>query len=276
MEINRKYLSPEAGDEGGYGLGDDEVKTSPFRFGGNFGVTKLKKFEWIPNAGKDGAEQEALDIIFDINGTDKSYRLFPVTKVFSKQNQELTDKDSAEYKEAKKLAVGNLNNVVTHILNALLPKETVQAGLSKPTKSFKEYTQNAASLLPKDFNTRLLDIFMQYQWNITEGQNRTYLELPKKMSYGAWLKPAIEGVWTEKRAENIQESTREALWYENEKGEKHPFTKNGWFMLSNFANQQRTAGTGDTTSAGAAMNAAPSAANTPVTPTTPPSTASSW
>lgn len=278
MEINRKFFSPEAGEEG-YGYGNDEFKQSPFVFGGNFGLAKLTKFEWIPNAGKDGAEQEALDIVFNINGTDKSHRLFPITKVYDKKNQELTDKESAEYKEAAKNARGNLSNIVTHILNALLDKETVQATLSRPTKSFKDYAQLAQSVLPKDFAERKLDIFMQYQWQISEGQNRTYLDLPKKMVYGAWLKPAIEGKWVEKRADNIQESTREALWYENEKGDKHPFTRNGWFMLSNFANQQRTDGTsGSTTAGAAAMNAgtgqAP-AASAPTT-TTPPSTASAW
>ena len=51
----------------GYGYQTDEVKISPFNFGGNFGVTNLIKFEWIPNGGASGAEQEALDVTFVIN-----------------------------------------------------------------------------------------------------------------------------------------------------------------------------------------------------------------
>lgn len=245
---------------GGYGYASDEVKQSPFNFGLNAGVTKLKKFEWIPNAGKDGAEQEALDIVFNINGTDKSYRMFPVVKAFGKNNEEITDPNAQEFKDA----ITDFNARITHILHAFMDSDTVRAGLSRPITSFKEFCTVAMSLLPKDYAEKPLDIFMQFQWQPDEGQNKTYLEIPKKMKYGAWLKPAQPGKWKEVRKANPSDNDRDALYYVNEEvpagqpEQRHPFVKNGWFMQSNFAHQQKEGGSAaDSSSAattGAVMN----------------------
>lgn len=222
----------------GYGYASDEVKVSPFSFGLNAGAARLTKFEWIPNGGKDGAEQEALDIVFTINGTDRSYRMFPVVKAFGKNNEEITDPNAAEFKEA----IVDFNARVTHILHAYIDSDSIKAGFSRPIANFKEFCQVAMSMLPKGYSEVPLDIFMQFQWQLKDGQERTYLEIPNKMKYGAWLKPAQPGTWTEHKVPNPGENVREALFYTNEKGEKHPFIKNGWFMNSNFANQQRAAG----------------------------------
>src|SRR5688500_17577353 len=87
---------------GMYGYEDDTVKVSNLHFGGNFGKTFLTKFEHTFKGGKDGADQEALDITFNINGTDKSYRMFPITKAFDAQNNEVTDPNHDAFKEAVK------------------------------------------------------------------------------------------------------------------------------------------------------------------------------
>lgn len=222
---------------GGYGYASDEQKVSPFNFGLNAGNTKLTKFEWIPNGGKDGAEQEALDIVFNINGTDKNYRMFPVVKAFGKNNEEITDPNAPEFKEA----LIDFNARVTHILHAFLDSETIKAGFAKPIANFKEFCQTAMAMLPKDYSEQPLDIFLQFQWSLGD-KERTYLEIPNKMKYGAWLKAAVPGIWTKHTVENPSDDVRKALWYTNEKGEEHPFFKNGWFMNSNFANQQRQDG----------------------------------
>lgn len=222
----------------GYGYASDEVKVNPFSFGGNFGNTKLIKFEWIPNGGKDGAEQEALDVVFSINGVEKSYRMFPIVKAFGKDNEEITDPNAPEFKDA----MIDFNARITHILHAFLDIDTIKAGFARPISSFKEFCQIAMSLLPKDYKDRSLDIFLQYQWQIDQGQGKTYLDIPKKMKYGRWLNAALPGKWEEKKVENPSDTTPRALWYENEKGEVHPFVKNGWFMNSNFAQQQKTGG----------------------------------
>lgn len=235
---------------GGYGYASDEVKVSPFSFGLNAGSARMTKFEWIPNGGKDGAEQEVLNIVFKINGTDKNYRMFPVTKAFDKNNQEVTDPSAPEMQEA----LTDFNARVTHILHAFIDSDTIKAGLSRPIANFKEFCQIVMSLLPKNYAEQPLDIFMQYQWTLREGQERTYLDLPTKMKYGKWVIAAQAGIWTKHVADNPTEDTKKALWYTNEAGEEHPFFKNGWFMNSNFANQQKNGGADASASAATAID----------------------
>lgn len=232
-----------------YGYESDEVKVSPFNFGLNAGKTFLTKFEWIQNGGADGAEQEALDIVFNINDTDKNYRLFPVTKAFLKGGGETTDRNSQEFKDAMK----EFNAKVFHIVHCFVDNETYQAKISRPIASFKEFCTLVQSMLPKDFNKKPLDIFMQFQFQISPEQKRTFLQIPTKMRHGKWLVPAQAGTWTKKLVEDPD--AREALTYENEKGEKHPFVRSGWFMASNFAKQQSIdsepeANTGENTESG--------------------------
>lgn len=237
-EQNGQPSSAQAG--GGYGFTTDEVKVNPFNFGLNAGNCFLIKFEWIPNGGKDGAEQEALDIVFTINGTEKSYRKFPVTKAFDKNQNEITDPNAPEMKEA----MSDFNAVITHILHCYVDIESIKAVMAVPITSFKQFCQIAMSILPKTYKEIPLDIFLQWGWQISTNGDKTYLEIPNKMKYGRFLAPAqapINGSnWEEKRVENPTNSTREALWYEDSAGNKHPFTKNGWFMRSSFASQQRT------------------------------------
>lgn len=220
-----------------YGYASDEVKVSPFVFGLNAGVAFLKKFEWIPNGGKDGAEQEALEIIFDINGTEKSYRKFPVTQAFGKNGEVITDPKSSEFKEA----IQSFNAVITHILGCFVSKDALKAALtSRPITSFKEFAQVTAGLLPKDFSSKSLDIFMQYQWKLREGQSRTYLEIPTSMKSGPWLCPAVPAVgsWKEVRKAEPTDTDQNALIYLDDANNKHPFTRYGKYMKGNSAVQQ--------------------------------------
>jgi len=253
-----------------YGYASDEVSVSPFNFGLNAGVTTLEKFEWIPNGGKDGAEQEALEVIFKINGTDKSYRRFPVTQGFDGNGQAVTDPNSSAFKDA----VMTFNSVVTHILHCFVDIEKIKA--MRPVSSFKEFCQVAASLLPKDFNTIKLDIFMQYQWTIRAGQNRTYLEIPQSMKSGKWLciaVPPVGGEWKEVKRDNPSDNDQKALTYVDNAGNLHPFTRYGRYMKSNSANQQKTADAEQNDVAAANIAHGGASANTP-----PPagSTAASW
>jgi hypothetical protein len=252
----------------GYGYASDEAKVSPFNFGGNFGNCYLTRFEWIPNGGAGGTEGEALDIVFKINGTDKNYRMFPVKHGFGKNQEKITDPNSQEFKDA----LVDFNARVIHILHCFIAKDVLQQALARPIADFKTYCNLVKSLFPGNPSNTPLDIFLQYQWNKSEGQNRTFLEIPKKMSYGAWLTPAQPGIWKEMRAEHIDENTKKALWYVNEKGEEHRFIKNGWFMLSPLANQQRDESSNSggysgssTTNNEAATTQAPDAPTAPVT-----------
>lgn len=220
-----------------YGFTSDEVKQEGgFSFGLNTPAF-LKEFKWIPNAGKDGSELEALEIIFEINGKEKSYRQFPITKAFLKDGGETTDPSTPEFRKE----VQDFNAKIVHILHAFVDIDKIKAALSVPIADFKTFCKICEKILPSNYREIPLDIFMQYQWQISDGRDKTYLEIPRKMSYGAWLCAAKPGVqWVEKRADKITESTRKAIYYVNSENEKeeHPFFRNGWFALSNFANQQ--------------------------------------
>lgn len=227
-----------------YGYASDETKVSPYHFGLNAGVTTLQKLEWIPNGGKSGAEGQALDMVFNINGGERGYRMFPVTKGYDKAGREVTDPTSKEFQDE----VLNFNAKMTHIMSCFIDREAYIAALQRPIEDFKKFCKIIESMLPKNFRDIKLDVFMQYQNEIKEGQSMTFLELPKNMKHGRWICPAMEGSWIEKRLENPSDDAIEALWYEREDGKideatgkvaKHVFVRRGWFMNHNLAKQQR-------------------------------------
>lgn len=218
-----------------YGYQSDEAKSSKFSFGLNAGVARLTKFEWIPNGGKDGAEQEALDIVFNINGQEKGYRKFPITRAYGKNNEVITDRNAPEFRDA----VSQFNACMTHILHCFNDKDTLKAALSIPFTSFKHFAQTLASMLPTNFAEIELDIFMQFQWNIKDGK-RTYLELPNSMKNGPWVQKAHVpvGQWKKVVKEDAADNDQKALTYVDDAGNIHEFTKYGKYMRSNSARVQ--------------------------------------
>jgi len=238
-----------------YGYEDDEVKVSLFNFGLNAGKTYLKEFKYTPNGGKDGAEQDALEIIFTINGQDKGYRQFPVTKAFLKDNKgETTDPTTPEFKAA----VTSAGAIITHIVSCFLDRETYKSATSKRFVNWKDFIDTVTNLLPKNFSSIPLDIFMQWQYQISPGQNRTYLDIPKNMKGGYWLSKAQEGDWKEVLVSKTPKDNDEDVffYYDASKGKKdeskgdvasnfvsvHPFTRRGYFVNSKNFTQQVEAG----------------------------------
>jgi hypothetical protein len=256
----------------GYGYEDDTVKQSTFHFGGNFGTCKLTKFEWTDKGGKkdesgNPTAGEALDIVFNIGGTEKSYRMFPVTKAFDENQVEVTDPTHPAFLAAAK----NFNQICTQILKCFVDENDVKAGLSKRIASFKDFCAVLMGMLPKDYATKPLDIFLQYQWKIGGENNRTFLEIPKNIKQGKFLCAAVvptSGAWTEIRndKEMFYVDATEAQIKENpvlvSSAPRHPFfSRTEWFVNSNFATQQSEGGetTPNTSSAsgtGGAANAA--------------------
>lgn len=233
---------------GGYGYVDDESEIGSGGSSMSFGLNpkvRMTKFELIANAGKDGAEAEALDIVFNINGKDKSMRKFPVTKAFAKDgnNTEVTDPKAPEMQEAYK----DLNALITHVMHCFVSKENLIIALSVPMTGFSDYVKILMGLLPANYADIDLDLFGQYQWQISGDNDKTYLEIPKKMKQGKWLCVSVPaqnpdgtiGQWTEVKKENPNDNDALALSYVDGMGTLHPFTRNGWFMNSNYANQQK-------------------------------------
>lgn len=219
---------------GGYGYQDDEVSQgSGMKFGLNQGAIRLVKFEWIPNGGKDGAEQEALDIVFQYGERNMNYRKFPITRAYDKNNggAEVTDPQHPSFKEAQ----AELSAVIVHILGCFVDRDTIKTAFSRPISSFKDYCKICEGLLPKDFASKDLDVFLQWQWQISGERDKTYLELPKHMKQGKWLVPSTNTDWKEVR-------TSKLLKYvdANNEANVHPFQRGEWFLNNNNASQQKT------------------------------------
>lgn len=221
-----------------YGYEDDNVKNGPsIFFGLNSGVTKMVKFEWTDKGGKEGAEMEALDIVFNVNGKEMKYRQFPITKAFD-NGKEITNPTHP----AMVKAVNDFNALMTHIITCFVDKETYKAALQKqPITSFKSFCNLLKSLLPVDFATISLDIFLQYQYKINGENSQTFFEIPKKTNHGKFLCRTFpaKGTWSTKKIENPEDKVKCALWYTDNEGNIHPFIRTGWFMNSNFANVQK-------------------------------------
>lgn len=262
-----------------YGYQDDNVQVSPsFNFGLNAAFAKLKQFEWIPNGGKDGAEQEALEIKFQAGEREVSYRKFPVTRAFLKDGSTTSDPAAPEM-QAERDA---LSQVVTHILHLFVTTDQIKAAFSRPIPDFKTYCQIAMSLLPGNFRDISLDIFFQYQSTLKAPNKVTFLELPANMKQGKWLavaqNPAPGIAWKEMRVPGAGKGVT-ALYYisvdangnpvtEGDKAKIHPFTRTGWFMESNFATQQKDPNQQE--------GAATTGGVPPATPPTPSGTAQGW
>ena len=230
---------------GGYGYESDEVKLSTLHFGGNFGNCFMTKFEYNDHAGKEGAEGEALDIVFNIGGTEKNMRMFPVTKAFDKDNTEVTDPQHPAFIAAQK----NFNAICVQILKCFKDEDSVKAALTKRINSFKEFCGILMAGVPKNFSEVPLDIFLQWQWSITGENDKTYLELPKKISYGRFVckhEIPTSGEWTKvvtdselyyidataKQVEENPELKKTAPRHSN-------FSRNQWFVNSKFFTQQK-------------------------------------
>lgn len=219
-----------------YGFTDDNVKTgSPFTFGLNSGITKMVKFEWTNKGGKEGAEMEALDIVFEINGKEVKYRQFPITKAFE-DGKEIIDPTHP----AMVSAINEFNALMTHILTCFVPKEDYVKNLqAQPITSFKMFCEILVGMLPKDYATIPLDIFMQYQYSIKGENTQTFLEIPKNLKHGKFLCRTIPsvGTWKSVIQEQPDDKLRNALYYKDDEGNVHPFIRTGWYMNSPFAKQ---------------------------------------
>lgn len=228
----------EAIQKMGYGFIDDtdaSLKTkSGGKFGLNAGTAFLTKFEHNPNSGKDKTPGDALDIVIQIGEKEFTCKVYPVSKVYDKNSVEITDVTSKEYISGYNAKLAQDNAVILHILKGTGVTEVqIRTALAAPVTSFVGFIGALVALLPTDFANKPLDVFLEYQWQISEGQDRTFLQLPKNMKGGYFVCPAQVGTWTEARTEG-------KLSYLNELGAVHPFDRDKNFMEGNKAKQQIT------------------------------------
>lgn len=217
-----------------YGYQDSESVT-PGKQGGKFGlnVGRITKFEYNPNAGKDGAEQDALDVTVQIGEREYMQRFFPITKVFGKEGGELTDTTTEEYKEEHVKAVNMLNATLVSIVESFVSSEDVKTALASPISNFKDFAQILERLVKSvpNWDKQDVDVFLQYQWSPKGENDKTYLELPKNIKHGVYVVRSQGTGFVEDRTDTH-------LKYVNSEGITHPFKRNEWFVQNAFANQK--------------------------------------
>ena len=205
---------------------------APGKQGGKFGLNSgafVTKFEYNANAGKDGAAGDAIDFTVQVGEREYRNRLFPVSKVY-KDNNEITDTASEEYKVAFAKEMELFSAYVSDIVKCFVPVEDLKTALATPIASFKDYAQIVTGLVQRspNWNKKPVDVFLQYQYTPSGDNDRTYLELPKNVKHGAFIVPT-EGSVTEVKTDS-------SLTYVKEDGTNHSFKRGQWYLESAFAN----------------------------------------
>lgn len=207
---------------------------APGKQGGKFGLNSgafVTKFEFNPNAGKDGAAAEAIDLTVQVGEREYRHRFFPVNKVFSKEGGgEITDVNSPEYKEQFAKEMGQFNAVISDIVKCFVPEEDLKVALATPISTFKDFANVVTRLVQStpNWQKKPVDVFLQYQWSPSGDNDRTYLELPKNVKHGVFIVASQGDEFEEVR-------TTSSLKYVRGE-EEHSFKRGEWFLGSAFAN----------------------------------------
>lgn len=219
---------------------------------GVFGLNQgfLTKLEYNPNAGADKGPGDAVDITFMVGSKEYRRRIFDVTRVYDRKGNQLTDENDPEFIKAYNQNMLQAMGVITHAVKATgVSQQQVDAALATPPDNFADWAKVITALVPQEFEAKPVDGFLEYQWNIADGQDRTYPELPKNMKGGYFLVPSVavsgswkpEYQWIEKDASG-KETKKQGLRYVDNAGNIHPFIRNKNFMESNKAIQQSDRG----------------------------------
>ena len=218
----------------------DSGDLTPGKQGGKFGLNTgafVTKFEFNPNAGKDGAAADAIDLTVQVGEKEYRHRFFPITKVFAKGGGELTDPSTDEYKESFKKETDQFNAVIADVVACFISREDLKTALSTPIPTFKDFANIVTRLVQSvpNWQKKPVDVFLQYQWAPSGDNDRTYLELPKNVKHGSFI-VASEGEGFK------EEKTSTSLKYVKGDETIHSFKRGEWFLESAFANQVNLTG----------------------------------
>lgn len=206
-------------------------------------------FSVLLTSTKAGAAANAVDIHVTIADRDYRMRLFEATgALFGKKNAKINPGEEG-YDDLYFEDMGQKIAVIKHALKAVGVPDDVVVKVSKtldPTK-IVEGIKALVDLVPAEFQKRPVDVFLEYQWEIADEQDRTYPTLPKNMKGGRFLAPATTPVGSWKEVRNDK-----GLSYVDDAGNVHIFDRSADFMDSNKGTVQ---GVGAPTKASDAINA---------------------
>lgn len=226
------------------------------KFGLNQGA-RISALNYVPQSA-DSNEYVQMEITLADGAVMKQRIYMPSGDVYSGNNRLSPGMEG--YDKAVQEQTNQRLAVLIHAVRALgATPEQIQNNLNatKP-QSFQQWCQAVLGGVSQQLlQSNRVDVFLEYEWNIREGQTQTYLVLPRNMKGGYWLCQAMPGTFKE-------ENTADGLSYVNEQGMLHPFTRSVNFMESNKAKQQKADGAnrGAATSQGTAAAAAPQGSST--------------
>lgn len=207
---------------------------SSFRFGLN--LADVTAFSYNPALDTRSGPLEVIELEIDVNGSKQKTTIFnPATsKIFGKgpsgKNTELQPTD-ANYPAAFKANMNAVKGFVTHIVKSFgVTEADIQAKLVTPPTSFGAWAQVMTSF----FKPCKVHLFMEYQNKIPEGYDMAFLQIPKNMKGGYWICPVIPGEW------KMVEEPDGAIHYADGTGNKHPFTRDDYYMAGNKGTQLKT------------------------------------
>lgn len=226
-----------------YGGAESAVQVQSFKFGLNPKCTLVSITYNEDCRGENSTAElpvEACDIVFMIG--DKEF----LHRIMSPKGLYVDSVLSTTPESVKKALTENVVMPIGCILECFVSTSDIAKAFTttfpKLKFEFKNIINMFANLLPKGFENQLIDLFLQYEGDLREGQTRTYLKIAKNVKQGIFATKHIEGEFKAVVKTNPSNDDANALLYVREDGVKHRFTRNGWFMKSKFAIQQQGAG----------------------------------
>ena len=124
--------------------------------------------------------------------------------MYNKNNEQVNPGEEG-YNDLLNAALNQVSAMVVHAIKAIgVTQDAINKAVTtaKP-ETFAAFAQVLISLLPADYKQKEVDVFLQYQWAISDGQTRTFLELPKNMKDKYWVS-VLSKKWHPPRFQNIQ------------------------------------------------------------------------
>jgi len=234
-----------------YGYVDDKDSSLQTTAGGNFGLNKafITDFSLSTTAGRDNAPANAILIAVKVGDREYKHRIYEVTGSLLNGDSAPVEKGEEGYDALYKTKTMQDSAYVTHVIKALgFSDDQVKAAIGAPS-NFTEFATKVTTLAGAQatYSAKPVDVFLEYQWKISEGQTRTFLQLPKNLKGGFFLNVGTTptGKWNEVR-------DNDGMVYKDDSGVTHPFVRNSNFMGGNKANLQDSSNPTESSSEGAA------------------------
>lgn len=139
------------------------------------------------------------------------------------------DKNDGENEQKKQLnaSVGLISNIVS----LFKPEAEIVKVLGRKFNDWKEYMLAVNKLLPKTIPTKSYTVFLEWQWQVRSGKDKTYLQVPKNAN-GRLIYSTV-GIEGYKMVE-----VEDGIEYRNSEDIVHPIKRDGWYMNTPWANRK--------------------------------------